>query len=311
MKLFLILLLVFMLTACDKSDNYNVNVQSTVVNKAADSLDLQAVGVLAKTVKSPQEFEEKLNQANFHSLDLDDNGLVDYINVTGYGTENSPVRGFSLTVNTDAQNTQEIAQINIEKIDNQVSMNISGNQGVYGDNHHYHSNFDVSDFLLYNALYNQSVYHSPYHYGYYPPTYVQYKTVEVVKYKETHKYDYSKVKFEKVPQPIYKADASKIPVSPNKDKVATNIKAVLAKPTESQRAFQIQNPAKQRVQATGFGNKPQNTATQQQTKQPPSWWKGSNSSSSTSSTNRPSATGFGQKSTPSKPSSPSKSPNKK
>lgn len=294
MKLFLTLVLAVMLTACDKTDNYNVNVQSTVLNNAAESFDLKAVGLLAKTVKSPQEFEEQINKANFHSLDLDENGLVDYVNVTGYGTENSPVRGFSLTVNTDAQNIQEIAQINIEKAGNQVNMNVSGNQTVYGDNHHYHSSFDVSDFLLYNALFNQPIYHSQYHYGYYPPTYVQYKTIEVVNYRQVHKPDYSKIKFEKVPQPIYKTDVTKLPVSPNKDKVATNIKAVLAKPTESQKAFQIKNPPTTRVSATGFGTKPTTQSTAQPTKS--GWWKGSN---------RPSASGFGSGSKPSAPSKPS------
>ena len=78
-------------------DNYNVTIQQTTINDAASGLDLIAVGELVKNAKDAESFERALNDPSekVNNLDLDENGKIDYIKVTEYGTVN--LRGFSLT----------------------------------------------------------------------------------------------------------------------------------------------------------------------------------------------------------------------
>ena len=304
-KLIFIFSLLVALTACG-SDTYNVSVEKT--NKAA-GLELEEIIILTKTIKLPEELEAKINEPKnpYNFMDLDDNEIVDYVNVTGYGDSEGFVRGFSFTVAVDSTNTQEIATIDIEKTNtDKVNVNAHGNSSIYGDNYHHHAEFGLSDFLLYQALFSNpypTFYHSPYHYGNYPTYYQPVRVVEVERVREVYKTRprAANIKITKVSQPVYSnvAVATKI-ASPNKDKVATNIRAVLAKPTESQRAFQIKNPPTKRIEVKAFDKKTGKLSTTTNT---PS---SSNSATTKKDSGRISVGGFGKSSSSSKSSSPSK-----
>lgn len=101
----------------DQSDSYNVNVQTMV--PASEGLDLKAVGALLKKADTAEEFEQLLNSPaeGVNNLDLDQDGKVDYIRVTEYG--NDKVKGFSLTTQPASGETQELATIEVEKVDDQ------------------------------------------------------------------------------------------------------------------------------------------------------------------------------------------------
>ena len=123
---------------CSKDDRYDVNVQTSVA--AADGLDLKTVGTFLKEAKDAEHFERLVNDPNkgINNLDLDENGEVDYIKVTEYGSEEG--KGFSLTVDTGEGQEQEIATIGIEKAgEGEADVQIHGNRHIYGENHYHHS----------------------------------------------------------------------------------------------------------------------------------------------------------------------------
>src|SRR5262249_8041654 len=210
---------------------------------AKDGLDLKAVTALLKTAKSAKELEMELNRpGGVNNLDLDQDGNVDYIHVTEFGKENA--RGFSLTVDMGDGNVQEVAVIRTEREVNdpsQANCVMTGNEYIYGPNHHYESSFGLGDALLLSYLYRpHPVYVSPYHYGYYPPTYTPHHIVEVNRYREVVRPIAQTVQAREVPRPtMLRTNIS----SPNSSKISTAIKAPLSAPISSQRTFQMQNPS--------------------------------------------------------------------
>ena len=122
----------------------NVNIQN--LNSAADGLNLKAVGELATKCPDVEDFEKRLNSKSegVNNLDLNEDGKVDYIKVTEYGS--GEMRGLSLTVDVAAEDEQEIATIEIEKeANNQAQVQTHGNSQIYGHNHYYRSHFGFTD----------------------------------------------------------------------------------------------------------------------------------------------------------------------
>lgn len=236
---------------CGKNSNrnnyYNTNI--TVSQDASEDLDLQAVGEIMKTVADGEELEQKLNGTNpqINNLDLDENGTVDYITVTEYGSGN--VKGFSLTTQLESGEEQEIATIEIEKDGEYANSEIRGNQHIYGHNHYYHSRFGVTDFILMSWLFsNRPLWHSPYHYGYYPTYYRSYGPLSHRVYRsQTAPYRNSGT-FSRSSTSTLSHSVS----SPNSGKNATSIKAPLKNPSQAQKSFQARNPSK-KVGSGGFG----------------------------------------------------------
>ncbi|MCF7762418.1 MAG: hypothetical protein K9N62_01965 [Verrucomicrobia bacterium] len=234
-------------------DNYNVTVQQTVTQDAAAGLDLQAVGELVKRAKTGEEFERLLNDAStgVNNLDLDEDGKVDFVKVTEYGS--GTVKGFSLTVDLAEGQTQEVATIEIEKTsDGQANLQTYGNPAMYGSNHYYHSQTSLTDLLLVGWLFsaNRPFYSSPWGYNNHPTDYRPYTTRSYDAYRSDVSRTTSRSNWNR-------ANASTLtskPASPNAGKSAANIKAPLKSPTTSQKSFQARNPSKQ-VQSGGFGSK--------------------------------------------------------
>jgi len=232
-------------------NSYNVSVQQIATVDASRGLDLRAVGELVKKAQNGREFERLLNDKNIalNNLDLDEDGSVDYIKVTEYGSGN--VKGFSLTVDLPANQTQEIATIEIEKASSgNANMQMRGNQHIYGHNHYYHSSFGLTDFLILSWLFsdNRPYYSSPWGYNNYPGYYGRYAPSS---------YDnYRRKAGSVIPSSTYTSSTSpkieSATKSPNAGKTADNIKAPLKNPTTSQKSFQSRNPSKQ-VRSGGFG----------------------------------------------------------
>ncbi len=264
LNLILVLFSVLGLAACgdpvqSNGANYQVNVQPASVS-ASEGLDLQAVGELAKQAKTAAELEAMLNKpGGVNNLDLDQDGSVDYIRVTEYGSGNT--RGFSLTADLGNGQEQEIATINIEKTADGANVQLQGNTQIYGNNQYYYSHWTLTDFLILNYLFSpyHTVYVSPYHYGYYPGYYSPYRAVPVTTYRTYTRTVTRTSTIQKVQSPKITSSAT----SPNANKSAASIKAPSRNPAASQTSFKERDTNKS-VGTGGFGN---NSAKNQQSRQ--------------------------------------------
>ncbi len=239
-----------------RGDRYDVNVQTMV--PASEGLDLKAVGSLLKEAETGKEFETLLNSPDnsVNNLDLDEDGKIDYIYVTEYGSEQ--VKGFSLTTQPTPGETQEIATIEVEKVsDSQAQVEIQGNEQIYGQNHYYRSSFGLTDFLIMSWLFSpRPLYASPWGYNSYPPNYAPRPTRPYSDYqrdmnRRTRGSAFSSASNSRVGSNVR---------SPNAGKAASTIKAPLKNPTASQRQFQARNPSQQ-VRSGGFGRSSQSQST--------------------------------------------------
>ncbi len=229
-----------------KSDNYNVNISSSVA--ASDGLDLKAVGALIKEVKDAKDLEKKLNDPSLgiNNLDLNEDSKVDYIKVTEYGEAKD--KGFSLSVDLGPGDTQEVATIQIEKKGEGGDIEVRGNREIYGQGQYYHSPYSgLSTLLIASYLFRpHPFYMSPYGWGRYPGYYRPYRPMSHTAYRVRNASSGSS--FSKRSS----SGMSRNITSPNKGKSARNVRAPLKNPTTSQRAFQKRNPSKT-VRSGGFG----------------------------------------------------------
>ncbi|HIG30091.1 MAG TPA: hypothetical protein EYQ50_20775 [Verrucomicrobiales bacterium] len=223
---------------------------------AAEGLNLAALTELVKKSKDAKELELKLNSETgdrINNLDLNQDNKVDYLNVTEYGSGN--IRGFSFTVELAKDDIQEVATIELEKKQNQVEVTTSGNQNIYGSNHHYRSSFGMTDFLIMSWMFNsmsRPMYHSPYHYGGYPSHYGRgYSTLSNNQYRDRSSRYASGSSLKKTSLTGSRSSIK----SPNAAKSSAKVKASLKNPTQSQKAFQARSrPMKTAASRSGgFG----------------------------------------------------------
>ena len=205
-----------------------------ILKEYAKGLDLDAVTVLAKKSKDAADFERLLNsQAEaVNNIDLNDDGKVDYIEVTEYGSGDR--RGFSLTTEISPGKTQEIATIDFQKEGDKTVMQTTGNSSLYGPGNYLHSSFSMTDALLLGWLFsNRSSYSSPYGYGNYPPSYGGgWSRQPNDSYTGTMSSRTAGSSVSKSSSPVISQPA----VSPNAEKTAAKAKA-LTTATQSQRSF--------------------------------------------------------------------------
>ena len=150
---------------------------TTTSTPSAAGLDLQAVAEIVKQSKNAADIEQQLNApGSINNLDLDGDGNVDYIHVTEYGK--GTMRGFSLTVMDSAGVKQEIATIEIERVNNTAKVTVVGNQDIYGPGQCYTGVWVPTDVVLWFYLWHpHRFYYSPYHHGYYPSYYHPYRPI--------------------------------------------------------------------------------------------------------------------------------------
>jgi len=289
-KLFITLVAAIALTSC--KDNSNSNQGQVVVNdyqpsqvsvtpevaNLGDNLNLQALGELVKNSTSAQDIEDKLNQSgSINNLDLNNDGSVDYIKVTEYGTGNQ--RGFSFTVDVADGQTQEIATIEVAQGANNAQMNIQGNQQLYGNNGYYQSHYSLTDLMIMHYLFApHRPYYSPYHYGYYPSYYHSYRSRPYNSYRNSVSKTTRTTTITRTSRP---STTTRTIASPNANKSASSVTArakTLSAPTRSQKSFTTTSAARQRPTTSGFKNKSSSSASSSPRKSSSSW--GSSSSSS-------------------------------
>lgn len=293
-KLFLLLTLATAcLVGCDSNQNGQVYVNSPqpqdvyvtpVATNLGDNLDLQALGELVKTAQNAQDLENKLNTAgSINNLDLDGDGQVDYIKVTEYGS--GTTKGFSFTVDLAGGQSQEIATVEVQQgQNNQASLNINGNQNIYGNNNNsYASNYSMSDLLIMHYLFsNHGYYVSPYHYGYYPSYYHSYGMVSRSSYGGRVS---SVTKTSKITKTTTTRTSTAKSPNSNLSSSTVNTRAKsLANPTSSQKSFTKTSASASKPSTRGFGSSSSSSSSR------PS----SSSSSSRSSSSR--SSGFGSSS---------------
>ena len=267
-KVLFLLTIAIALVSCNGNNNgYNqsqvvvqpyqpsqVSVTPEVAN-LGDNLDLQALGELVKNSTSAQDIEDKLNQnGSINNLDLNNDGSVDYIKVTEYGSGNQ--RGFSFTVDVANGQTQEIATIEVAQGSNNAQMNIQGNQQLYGNNGYYQSSYSLSDLMIMHYLFSyHRPYYSPYHYGYYPSYYHSYRSRPYSSYRSSVSRTTRTTTITRTSTP---RTTSRTISSPNANKSVSSVTArarTLSAPTRSQKAFTTTSAARQRPTTSGFGNR--------------------------------------------------------
>ena len=180
---------VFILTGFSQ-DDYNVMI--------GENLNLKVLGEIVMTSSNPQQIEERLNRNDgVNNLDLDGNGIIDYLRVVEYDYDNDRI----YSVRAVLENSEpEVAQVRINTLNQFITIN--GNQLYYGDNNYYRMDFAVENFLLWSYLIAPPVYYvSPYHYGYwgygYRPNYrpvpyhVYYNRPNVSSYRMTPRVYYT------------------------------------------------------------------------------------------------------------------------
>lgn len=237
----------WLLTSCSKSKTQYV---TTIVQTAADGLDLQAVTDLSTKSKDAKDFETKLNAPGntVNNLDLNEDDVIDFIKVTE--VHDNGARGFSLTTEVAEGDEQELCTIQFEEENGQASVHTQGNQSMYGSNSHYHYRTGLGDVLIWSYLLNsRSPYVSRWGWNDYPSNYQRSRPRGYQEYRSQHKNKSYGNAVKKVPTSQAKTKMK----SPNFNKTATKIKAPLKNPTSSQRSFQKRNPSKS-VARGGFGS---------------------------------------------------------
>jgi len=229
----------------------SVTVTPEVAN-LGNGLDLQMLGELVRNSSSAQDVEDKLNSnGSINNLDLDNDGNVDYIKVTEYGDGNN--RGLSFTVDMPNGQTQEVATVELNRMNNNVAMNIQGNNTLYGGAGYYTSHYTLGDILLMHYLFAPHRYYvSPYRYGYYPRTYHSYHIVPVTSYRSRVVTSTRTTRIVRTTRPS--VSSSRI-TSPNANRYSTSVTnraRSISRPTTSQKSFSVTNNS--RPNTSGFGN---------------------------------------------------------
>ncbi len=240
-----------LVVSCSARTVYNANI--AVVSDAADGLDLQAVSELLKKANSAEALEEALNKpGGVNNLDLNEDGKVDFIKVTEYGNK-SDAYGFSLTVEPEKGEEQEIATIEIAKSGEDAEVEVYGNEQIYGQNTYYHYRHPVSSYLLWGYFMRPHPYYaSRWYYGYYPRYYgVGYASVGRTVYTQ-------RTSTIRSGSTATRASSSTMTSrsglsNPNAGKTANSgVTSRLRSPTATQKSFQARNPSKA-TSSGGFG----------------------------------------------------------
>jgi hypothetical protein len=106
-------------------------------SEAAEGLDLAAVGQLFKDSENIEAFEKALNDSalGVNNLDLDGNGMIDFIRVVEETAEG--VHLIVLQVPVAEDEFQDVATIEVEKTgEDEYNMQVHGNDILYGPDYY-------------------------------------------------------------------------------------------------------------------------------------------------------------------------------
>ncbi|MBN2103496.1 hypothetical protein JW835_05585 [bacterium] len=108
----------------------------TAISDSSEGLDLQAVSELFKESESLEAFEKSLNdpEVGINNLDLDENGEVDYIRVLEEVNEDAHIIILQASLGEDEY--QDVAVIEVEKDGDDYTMQVVGNEDIYGPDYY-------------------------------------------------------------------------------------------------------------------------------------------------------------------------------
>ena len=136
---------------------------------AADGLNLQAVSELFAESKNLEAFERALNDPDegINNLDLDGNGLVDYIRIVEEVDNDAHLIILQAAIGKDE--FQDVATIEVEKNGESYNMQVRGNAIIYGENYYYHP-VHIRVWPIFTWIYRPVYrpYHSRFYFGFYP-----------------------------------------------------------------------------------------------------------------------------------------------
>lgn len=145
-----------------------VTVSSTGTD-ISENLDLKAVASLFGEVNNLEKFEAELNSEERHinNLDLNGDGVVDYLRVVEIGEGNNRLIVIQAVLAKDIY--QDVASIYVEKKDETVSVQVIGDEYIYGANYIIEPVY-VYRPVIYDWFWSPAwvCWHSPYYWGYYP-----------------------------------------------------------------------------------------------------------------------------------------------
>lgn len=221
-------------------------------------LNLQALSGVVKEVRGGQELERRLNEeGGINNLDLDENDQVDYIQVTEFDSSADSM-GYSLTVEPVQAETQEIAEVTVQKNGDRAEIQLVGNEQIYGPNAIYNDWTEVEREVQssapthhYNSYFHpHSLWFSPFGFGFYPPYYGFFPRVPFSMYQSRYA-PYQSASFNNG-RNAHQQNNPKNFKNQNKNKAASSVRANrLTKPTASQRTF----TANRNARAGGFGQR--------------------------------------------------------
>ena len=155
--------------------------QESIQLPAAEGMDLQALTSLTKEIRSGQELERRLNEKEgINNLDLNGDKKVDYLFVSEFGDVKNKI-GYSLTVQPQKEETQEVASITVEKNGDRAEIQVVGNEQIYGDQAIFNdwskiereklpeqSSAGEKSPMYHSYFYPRPLWFSPFYFGFYP-----------------------------------------------------------------------------------------------------------------------------------------------
>jgi hypothetical protein len=140
-------------------------------SQVADGLDLQAVSEVFTETNNLEDFEKALNDPDegINNLDLDGNGEVDYIRIVEEMSGAAHLIILQAAIGKDE--FQDVATIEVEKVDDNYTMQVHGNVLIYGENYYYHpTHVRIHTWPIITWIYRPVYrpYHSRFYFGFYP-----------------------------------------------------------------------------------------------------------------------------------------------
>lgn len=161
----------------------------------SDNLDLTAVASIFGESKDLADFEYRLNnpKTQISNLDLNRDGYVDYLRVIESVEKTTHLVVIQSVLGNDLY--QDVATIEVEKDPrhNTLQVQVVGDVFLYGNNYIYEPIY-YNRPIIFNTFWtrNYVVYHSPWHWGYYPAYYSYWRPFPVFRYR-THVHTYVNV----------------------------------------------------------------------------------------------------------------------
>jgi hypothetical protein len=253
-----------LLVGCSAPEENKVNVSINVEEKApsaSEGFDLEQFHkLLIEEGENENQWDAKflsdlVNRKDINNLDLNRNGTVDTILVEPF--DDNGKRGFQLYTKVmdyegmDKDEEQSICTVMVEQQGDKGNLTVSGNEQMYGTQHHYHSS-GLSNFFLMYWLMSPRFSYGPGFYGGYAPAYPPRAPMSSADYRGNIDNRNAAHTGRQAPTPERPSTVQQAAVQ--QKTAAKGVKSTLANPTSSQRSFQTQTQTKSSA-ASGFGKK--------------------------------------------------------